>query len=219
MGNLNYRSLNWWSAPQFWANFAQHFWWNLRPLPVWNRKKKPSLHFKVYTLGLGPSFKQISYLGVGKLEETFTKKHAPKPSKNLQSQQLPQLPRHHLTGTTGTFNWKESSFPTFQVTRLSMQSDPSTSRGSIGHLQILAGRWGGWVGGGGNSQPCCSWRRWWSLRTLNVMKHVTRQFFWCPFLGWWFVTVSNGESWPPTGGWKGHFESPGMYIWAMYYNF
>ena len=110
--------------------------------------KKPSLHFKVYTLGLGPSFKQISYLGVGKLEETFTKKHAPKPSKNLQSQQLPQLPCHHLTGTTGTWNWKESPLPHLPGNQIVYARWSFDFQGfDMPPPNPCVGRWGGWVGG------------------------------------------------------------------------
>ena len=32
------------------------------------------------------------------------------------------------------------------------------------------------------------------------------------FLGWWNVTFWNGCWWPPTRGWKGHFESPGWWF-------
>ena len=30
-----------------------------------------------------------------------------------------------------------------------------------------------------------------------------------PFLGWWKTWPFQGVKWPPTRGWKGHFESPG----------
>ena len=33
------------------------------------------------------------------------------------------------------------------------------------------------------------------------------------FLGWWKRDPLTGESWPPTRGSEGHFESPGMYIY------
>ena len=62
---------------------------------------------------------------------------------------------------------------------------------------------------------------WWNTRNKSVKKQEMNYYQVIQaltFLGW--LSLSDpfkGESWPPTGIWKGHIESPGSWWFHMFF--
>ena len=63
----------------------------------------------------------------------------------------------------------------------------------------------------------------WALKMIFFVERTRKnhwpwQFCWWPFWDGENVTLLNGCWWPPTRGWKGHKESPGLYYIALFFS-
>ena len=123
------------------------FWWNLRPLPVWNREKNLPYISRYIPLALALLSNKFHILELGNLKKHLLKNMHQNPPKICRVNNFPNFLVTTSLEPLELGTGRNPPFPTFQVTRLSMQGDPSTSRASICHLQILAlvVGVGGWV--------------------------------------------------------------------------